>query len=64
MDDAWREVAEIIAWLSTRMPLHAGDLISTGTPPGIERMHPGDEVVCEIAGIGRLANPVVAGSEP
>jgi 2-keto-4-pentenoate hydratase/2-oxohepta-3-ene-1,7-dioic acid hydratase in catechol pathway len=64
MADCWYTVAEIITWLSTRMPLHAGDLISTGTPPGIERMHPGDEVVCEIARIGRLANPVVAGWEP
>lgn len=61
MADCWYSVAEIIAWLSSRMPLRAGDLISTGTPPGIERMTPGDEVVCEIDGVGRLVNPVVAG---
>ena len=61
MADCWFTVAEIVAWLSTRMPLRPGDLISTGTPPGIAAMVPGDEVVCEIENVGRLVNPVVAG---
>jgi 5-oxopent-3-ene-1,2,5-tricarboxylate decarboxylase/2-hydroxyhepta-2,4-diene-1,7-dioate isomerase len=61
MADCWFTVAEIVAWLSTRMPLRAGDLISTGTPPGIAAMAPGDEVACEIENVGRLVNPVVAG---
>ena len=63
MADCWYTVAEIVAWLSTRLPLRAGDLISTGTPPGIAAMAPGDEVVCEIDEVGRLVNPVVAGWE-
>ena len=63
MADCWLSVAEIVSWLSSRLPLRAGDVISTGTPPGIDRMAPGDEVVCEIDRVGRLVNPVVAGWE-
>lgn len=63
MADCWYGVEEIIAWLSSRFPLYPGDVISTGTPPGIAAMAPGDEVVCEIEGVGRLVNPVVAGWE-
>jgi 2-keto-4-pentenoate hydratase/2-oxohepta-3-ene-1,7-dioic acid hydratase in catechol pathway len=63
MADCWYTVPEIVSWLSHRMPLQAGDLISTGTPPGIEPMAPGDEVVCEIESVGRLVNPAVAGWE-
>jgi 5-oxopent-3-ene-1,2,5-tricarboxylate decarboxylase/2-hydroxyhepta-2,4-diene-1,7-dioate isomerase len=42
--------------------LHPGDLILTGTPAGAmdSLIHPGDEVVLEIEGIGRLTNPVIA----
>jgi len=61
MADCWFTVSEIVSWLSSRFTLRAGDLISTGTPPGIAGMAPGDEVVCEIDGVGRLVNPVVAG---
>ena len=61
MADCWYSVAEIIAWLSTRLSLGAGDLISTGTPPGIAAMAPGDEVVCEIDGVGRLSTPLSIG---
>ncbi len=57
----------IIEELSQGMVLQAGSIISTGTPSGVGMgMNPpqflkdGDEVVCEIDGIGRLTNTVRA----
>jgi 2-keto-4-pentenoate hydratase/2-oxohepta-3-ene-1,7-dioic acid hydratase in catechol pathway len=35
-----------------------GDVIFTGTPPGIGPMQPGDVVEVIIDGIGTLTNPV------
>ena len=49
-----------IAALSAVVPLEAGDLILTGTPAGTAAGHgnrylvPGDQVVAEIEGVGRL----------
>ena len=37
-----------------------GDIILTGTPEGVSNVAVGDEVVCEIDGIGRLVNTLVA----
>ena len=34
-------------------------MILTGTPEGVVDVDVGDEVVCEIDGIGRLANTIV-----
>lgn len=60
-------VRELIAFISRGITLHPGDLISTGTPPGVGFaqkppvfLHAGDEVVVEIDGVGRLSNPVKA----
>mgnify|MGYP006284098063 CR=1 FL=1 len=53
-------VPEIIGFISSIMTLHPGDIIATGTPSGVGKMQPGDEVTIEIPGIGRLTNPVVA----
>ena len=60
-------VAELIAFVSRTMTLEPGDLIATGTPPGVgfARKPPvylqhGDEVTVEIERIGRLTNPVRA----
>ena len=54
-------VAEQIAHLSTRITLHPGDLILTGTPSGVgsarrEFLKPGDVVRVWIEGIGTLSN--------
>jgi len=38
--------------------LMPGDLILTGTPEGVVNVMPGDEVVTEIDGIGRLVNTI------
>ena len=60
-------VAELVAFLSTGMTLVPGDVIITGTPPGVGMardpqlwMKPGDEVSIEIEGLGTLTNPVEA----
>jgi len=59
-------VAEVIAYLSRIFTLEPGDLIFTGTPPGVGMarkppvwLQPGDIVEVEIDGLGRLRNPVV-----
>lgn len=58
-------VAELVSFLSQDMTLEPGDLISTGTPPGVgfARKPPiylkdGDVMEVEIDGIGVLRNPV------
>jgi 5-oxopent-3-ene-1,2,5-tricarboxylate decarboxylase / 2-hydroxyhepta-2,4-diene-1,7-dioate isomerase len=53
-------VADLIAYLSETMTLYPGDMILTGTPQGVYFCAVGDEVVCEIEGIGRLVNHLVA----
>jgi 5-oxopent-3-ene-1,2,5-tricarboxylate decarboxylase/2-hydroxyhepta-2,4-diene-1,7-dioate isomerase len=53
-------VAELIEYLTSFMTLAPGDVILTGTPEGVVDVAVGDEVVCEIDGIGRLVNHVVA----
>ena len=52
-------VAELIEYLSDFMTLLPGDVILTGTPEGVVNVNVGDEVVCEIDGIGRLVNHIV-----
>lgn len=54
------DVAGLIAYLSETMTLLPGDMILTGTPQGLHFVDPGDEVVCEIEGVGRLVNHVIA----
>jgi 2-keto-4-pentenoate hydratase/2-oxohepta-3-ene-1,7-dioic acid hydratase in catechol pathway len=53
------DVATIIAVASRCMTLEAGDLITTGTPPGVGPLVAGDVVEIEIDGIGCLRNHVV-----
>jgi 2-keto-4-pentenoate hydratase/2-oxohepta-3-ene-1,7-dioic acid hydratase in catechol pathway len=60
-------VATIISDLSQIMTLEPGDVIYTGTPEGvILGMDPkvwlknGDEIVCEVEGLGRLENRLVS----
>ncbi len=53
-------VGELVAIASEVMTLLPGDVILTGTPPGLDPLHPGDYVEAWIEGIGRIANPVVS----
>ena len=55
-----RSISKLIAEISEFMTLHAGDVLITGTPEGRVDVQPGDEVVVEIEGLGRLVNHVVA----
>ena len=49
----------LIEYLSGFMTLSHGDLILTGTPEGLADCQPGDEVVTEVEGVGRLVNTIV-----
>jgi 2-keto-4-pentenoate hydratase/2-oxohepta-3-ene-1,7-dioic acid hydratase in catechol pathway len=62
LNDAWR----LIEAASEAMTLEPGDVIATGTPAGVgaargEQLAHGDHVRIEIAGVGVLENPVIAG---
>ncbi len=50
----------LVSYISRIMTLLPGDIISTGTPPGVGPMRPGDKVEVEIEGIGKLCNQVIA----
>ncbi len=53
-------IPEIIAFVSEVMTLLPGDVILTGTPPGIGPMQPGDRVRIECDAIGTLENTMTA----
>ncbi len=57
--DLINDVPALIEYLSGFMTLSPGDVILTGTPEGVVNVMPGDEVVTEIDGIGRLVNTIV-----
>jgi fumarylpyruvate hydrolase len=52
-DMTW-SVPEIISELSRYFELKAGDLVFTGTPPGVGALLPGDRVECSIEAVGSL----------
>lgn len=57
-------VAEIVSYCSHAFTLEPGDVIATGTPPGValgsgKWLRPGDTMTVEIDGLGALTNPVV-----
>lgn len=61
--DMYFSVARLIAYCSTYFTLEPGDIIATGTPPGVgiyrdppQLLTDGDEVIIEIERIGQLAN--------
>ena len=54
------DIPHLIAYLSSFMTLSAGDVILTGTPEGVVNVDVGDEVVCEIDGLGRQISNIVA----
>jgi 2-keto-4-pentenoate hydratase/2-oxohepta-3-ene-1,7-dioic acid hydratase in catechol pathway len=56
-------VDTIIAFVSGFMTLEPGDLIATGTPPGVGPVTPGSLVEVEITGIGTLRNPIIREGE-
>jgi 2-keto-4-pentenoate hydratase/2-oxohepta-3-ene-1,7-dioic acid hydratase in catechol pathway len=59
------DVRYLVSYLSNLITLMPGDLIATGTPPGVGLgmkppvyLNPGDVVRMEITGLGTLENPV------
>jgi len=60
-------IPQLIEHLSSITPLLPGDVISTGTPPGVglgrtpkRWLKPGETVTVTVEGLGSLTNPVVA----
>ena len=49
---------ELIEYVSSIMTLNKGDVIATGTPPGVGQLHKNDTVSITIEGIGTLENTV------
>ena len=50
----------LIEYITRFMTLEPGDLIATGTPPGVGPLQVGSVVRVEIEGVGAIENPVVA----
>ena len=53
--------AALIEFVSRTITLLPGDVLLTGTPPGVGPIRPGDRVEVEVEGIGVLENGVVGG---
>jgi 2-keto-4-pentenoate hydratase/2-oxohepta-3-ene-1,7-dioic acid hydratase in catechol pathway len=60
-------VPQLIEFISRSITLEPGDVIATGTPPGVGFarkppvfLKPGDQMEVLIEGLGGLGNPVVA----
>jgi 5-oxopent-3-ene-1,2,5-tricarboxylate decarboxylase/2-hydroxyhepta-2,4-diene-1,7-dioate isomerase len=54
------DIPHLIEYFSSFMTLQPGDMIATGTPEGLADVVPGDEVVVEVQGVGRLVNRIVS----
>jgi 2-keto-4-pentenoate hydratase/2-oxohepta-3-ene-1,7-dioic acid hydratase in catechol pathway len=52
--------AALISFISQTITLLPGDVVLTGTPPGVGPLEPGDTVEVEVEGIGVLENGVVS----
>lgn len=48
------KIPQMIAYISRIMTLNPGDVISTGAPPGVGKIAPGDVMTFEIEKIGRM----------
>ncbi|MFT7686538.1 MAG: fumarylpyruvate hydrolase, partial [Candidatus Azotimanducaceae bacterium] len=57
----WK-VKALISRLSEMFPLHAGDLIYTGTPAGVGPLVLGDKVCAKIEGLGEFTLSIIRGN--
>jgi 2-keto-4-pentenoate hydratase/2-oxohepta-3-ene-1,7-dioic acid hydratase in catechol pathway len=60
------DIPRLVEYLSSVFTFEAGDVVTTGTPPGVGMartpprwLKPGDDVVVSIQGLGELRNPVI-----
>jgi 2-keto-4-pentenoate hydratase/2-oxohepta-3-ene-1,7-dioic acid hydratase in catechol pathway len=53
-------IPRMIAYASRVFTLNPGDVFTTGSPPGVGQIHPGDVMVTTIEKIGTMTNPVAA----
>jgi 2-keto-4-pentenoate hydratase/2-oxohepta-3-ene-1,7-dioic acid hydratase in catechol pathway len=51
-------ISQLIVYISSIMTLLPGDVILTGTPPGVGPLKSGDEIEIAIEGLGLLKNTV------
>ncbi len=58
-EDMIFNVFELVNFVSRVMTLLPGDVIATGTPPGVGKMKPGNTVEVRVSGIDPLVNRVV-----
>lgn len=61
--DLVTDVPGLIEYLSSFMTLAPGDVILTGTPEGVVNVNAGDEIICEIDGLGRQINTIASDAE-
>jgi 5-oxopent-3-ene-1,2,5-tricarboxylate decarboxylase / 2-hydroxyhepta-2,4-diene-1,7-dioate isomerase len=61
--DLVTDIPSLIEYLSGLMTLAPGDVILTGTPEGVVNVNAGDEVICEIDGLGRLVNTIASDAD-
>lgn len=52
---------QLVSFISQIMTLAPGDIIMTGTPPGVGPLQAGDRVTVKVEGVGELTNTVEAG---
>jgi 2-keto-4-pentenoate hydratase/2-oxohepta-3-ene-1,7-dioic acid hydratase in catechol pathway len=64
-------IPALVEYLSSVFTLESGDIVATGTPPGVGMarkpprwLRPGEEVVVSIEGLGELRNPTVSEPRP
>ncbi|CAL9638961.1 hypothetical protein SUDANB60_06250 (plasmid) [Streptomyces sp. enrichment culture] len=60
LEDLIWDVPRLIAYISSVMVLHPGDVIATGTPAGVGQVHEGDTITVDITGLDRLEVSVTA----
>jgi 2-keto-4-pentenoate hydratase/2-oxohepta-3-ene-1,7-dioic acid hydratase in catechol pathway len=53
-------IPDVLVYISNVMTLEPGDLVLTGTPAGVGKLSPGDEVEVEVLGLSRVRNPVTS----
>ena len=53
-------IPDLLAYVSHIMTLEPGDVVLTGTPAGVGKLSPGDEVEVEVLGVSKVRNPVTA----